>query len=84
MENSENSFGKRFIGVTFNPSNSDKVYKAKELSADLVDLINNEIGVKLPEQLTYEQKLLWDKALGDILTAQMTVVKLLTLPNKVD
>ena len=77
METKELTFGEKLIGLTFNPSGDDKVYKVKRLCADLTDVLYDDI----PEdgERTFLQDQLFNKAIFDILDAQMTSVKLLTL-----
>jgi hypothetical protein len=73
------TYGEKLVGITFNPSNDDKVSKAKKLCAELADLVNDEIG-KIPEDSTTSlQRTLFHHTVGEILNAQMNVVKLLTL-----
>lgn len=72
----EQTFGQKAVGLSFNPSNDDKVGKAKRLCADLADLVNdNDAG----DSQTYLYNLIKGSALREILNAQMNVVKLLTL-----
>ena len=77
METKELTFGEKLIGLTFNPSGDDKVYKVKRLCADLTDVLYDDI----PEdgERTFLQDQLFNKAIFNILDAQMTSVKLLTL-----
>ena len=42
METKEMTFGERLVGLTFNPSGDPKVNRAKQLCAELVDLIHPE------------------------------------------
>lgn len=70
------TFGEKLVGLNFNPSNDDNVSKAKKLCADLADLVNDEMSQRENSQLS---SILKDKTYGDILDAQMNVVKLLTL-----
>jgi len=68
--------GQQLVGLTFNPSGDPKVIKAKQLCADLYDLIcedknNRETGALYND--------LFDHTRGEILNAQMNVVKILTL-----
>lgn len=72
------TFGEALVGLTFNPSNDPTVQKAKELCADLADLMNKNydnpnMGTARP---LYET--LFQHAIGEILNAQMNVVKVLT------
>lgn len=74
MEN-KLSFGQKLVGLTFNPSGDDKVNKAKQLCAELVDMVRPEV---LNVDNTTEYYLIMH-TVGEILNAQMNVVKLLTL-----
>lgn len=69
------SFGEKLVGLTFNPSGDEKVQRAKELCAELADLLNNNADPNSERPLC---RLLFDKAIGDIVDAQMNVVKVLT------
>jgi hypothetical protein len=76
----ELTFGEKLVGLGFNPSGDPKVTKAKQLCAELADLLNNDVfdefGMKDgADALKYQ---LYQKAVGDILDAQMNVVKVLT------
>lgn len=72
------TFGEKLVGLTFNPSNDDSVGKAKRLCADLADLLHDEV-YKNYSQSTELQLRLYSHAVGEILNAQMNVVKVLTL-----
>lgn len=72
----EMTFGEKLVGLTFNPSNDDKVAKAKKLCADLADLLEEELQGKESSRLEH---LLYPSVVSKILDAQMNVVKLLTL-----
>lgn len=72
------SFGEKLVGLNFNPSNDDAVSKAKRLCADLADLLRNEVKGGTIE-ITELQSQLYNHAVGEILNAQMNVVKVLTL-----
>lgn len=76
MESREMTFGEKLVGLTFNPSGDAKVQRAKELCAELADLIKEDSTSKEP---TYLSSTLYDHAIGEILNAQMNVVKVLTL-----
>lgn len=82
MENQETvkqwtpTFGEKLVGLNFNPSNDDKVAKAKVLCAQLADLLNEENDSK---DKTEFSQILFNHAIGEILNAQMNVVKVLTL-----
>lgn len=72
----EMTFGEKLVGLNFNPSNDDKVSKAKKLCADLADLVQEERAGRETTQLESQ---LYNHTIGEILNAQMNVVKLLTL-----
>lgn len=70
------TFGEKLVGLNFNPSNDDSVSKAKRLCAELADLLYNDHKGKEASDL-YDE--LYHHAIGEILNAQMNVVKVLTL-----
>ena len=70
------TFGEELVGITFNPSNDDKVSKAKQLCAELANLLNDHNEAK--ETKTQNSQRLFSHAVGEILNAQMNVVKVLT------
>lgn len=76
MAGREMTFGESLVGVAFNPSGDDKVAKAKQLCADLADLLEEDCRHKETTRLGSK---LYDHAIGEILNAQMNVVKVLTL-----
>jgi hypothetical protein len=72
--------GEKLVGKTFNPSGDDKVAKAKALCAELADMIYLNIKDSAENgTLTSLRHQIYDKAIMDILAAQMMVVKSLTL-----
>jgi len=80
-EKTELSFGDKLVGLNFNPSNDDKVSKAKILCSELADLVNEEL-INREESQLYTERIrhsLFNHTIGEILNAQMNVVKLLTL-----
>jgi len=70
------TFGEELVGITFNPSKDDKVSRAKQLCAELADLLNDHNESK-PIKTQNSQRL-FSHAIGEILNAQMNVVKVLT------
>ena len=70
----ELSFGQKLVGLTFNPSGDEKVQKAKELCAELANLVKPEMNATASPL----KRLLSEQAIGEILNAQMNVVKVLT------
>lgn len=73
------TYGEQLVGVTFNPSADDKVAKAKALFAEIADLVNDQVGMTPEDEATALQRTLFPHTIGEILNAQMNVVKLLTL-----
>jgi len=71
------SFGMELVGISFNPSGDPQVTKVKQLCAQLADIVNDSKDIQ--EQPRYLFNLIKGKALGEILNAQMNIVKLLTL-----
>lgn len=76
----ELTFGEKLVGLTFNPSGDEKVNKAKQLCAELADLLNYEWQAK-KENYPYNSLMaqLYQHSVGEILNAQMNTVKVLTL-----
>jgi len=74
MENQ--SFGQQLVGLSFNPSGDAKVQRAKELCAELADLVNNHYQAK--SVVSVLETNVYEHAIGEILNAQMNAVKLLT------
>ncbi len=76
MESRELTFGEKLAGITVNPSGDEKVQRARELCAELADLLNDHNNEN--ENTQFSQRL-FSHAVGEILNAQMNVVKVLTL-----
>lgn len=74
----ELTFGQKLVGLTFNPSGDEKVNKAKQLCAELADLLWNDTFSQ-PSDISDFKINLHNHAIGEILNAQMNVVKVLTL-----
>lgn len=70
------TFGEQLVGLNFNPSADDKVSKAKRLCADLADLLHEDFHSREQSGLAAT---LYEHTIGEILNAQMNVVKVLTL-----
>lgn len=69
------SFGEKLVGIEFNPSNDDKVAKVKNLMAEIANIMveSYEENGKSPIK-----SLLFDHAIGEIVSAQMAAVKVIT------
>lgn len=78
IEERELTFGEKLVGLNFNPSADDKVAQAKRLFAQAADLLEEEYRAKNLGGSPLSSKL-YDHAIGEVLNAQMNVVKVLTL-----
>ena len=75
------TFGEQLIGVEFNPSGSDDVTKVKAMFAEIAEIMKKNYQTESKHPL---KSLLFDHAVGEILNAQMSVVKVLTLKHYTD
>jgi hypothetical protein len=71
----ELTFGEKLVGLTFNPSGDPKVHRAKQLCAELADLLHKDFQSSEFSVLKIQ---LYNNSIGEILNAQMNVVKVLT------
>lgn len=71
----EVTFGEKLVGLDFNPSNKDEVVRAKQLCADLANIVIEHYQGR-ESTILYDK--LYNHTIGEILNAQMNVVKLLT------
>jgi len=81
LNSEELTFGQKAIGITFNPGGLESVNQAKQLSADLVDLVEtkyNELTNNSDSRLSWTTNVLRTTAFNAIITAQMAIVKFLT------
>jgi hypothetical protein len=72
------TFGEQLVGLNFNPSADDKVAQAKVLFAKAADLLEEEYRSKNLGASPLANTL-YQHAVGEVLNAQMNVVKVLTL-----
>ena len=86
---SEQTFGQKAVGLSFNPSNDDKVGQIKLKFAELIDLLHNEREVARTAVLNTlsngreatvneEIKRMLSIAITDLQSAQMWAVKAVT------
>lgn len=73
------SFGELLVGIEFNPSNDDKVAKVKSLMAEAANLMLEAYDEDGKSPI---KSLLFDHAVGELVSAQMAVVKVITFKNK--
>lgn len=72
------TFGSKLVGLTFNPSGDPKVTRVKELCAELADILYEHWTRDAYSEKSNLENQLYNNAVGEILNAQMNVVKLLT------
>ena len=70
------SFGEQLVGLSFNPSGDEDVHRVKELAAEMAEILKRRYST---DEKNPVKSLLFDHAVGEILNAQMTVVKVITL-----
>jgi hypothetical protein len=75
------SFGEQLIGIEYNPSNQDDVAKVKMMFAEIAEIMKKNYTGESKHPL---KSLLFDHAVGEIVNAQMSVVKVLTLKHYTD
>jgi len=80
MEGTERpmTFGEQLVGLTFNPSGDPKVHRAKEICAELADMLDETARAKNLQAYPLSSSM-YTHAIGEVLNAQMNVVKILTL-----
>jgi len=70
-------FGHQLVGLDFNPSGNPEVTRVKELAAEMAEILKKNYEVERGPL----KSLLFDHAVGEILNAQMAVVKVITLKD---
>jgi len=70
------SFGEQLVGLSFNPSGDADVHRVKELAAEMAEILKRRYTTDGRGAL---KSLLFDHAVGEILNAQMNVVKVITM-----
>lgn len=74
----ELTFGEQLVGLTFNPSGDPEVQRAKELCAELADIVDS-VARRNNLRAFPLTNALYSHTIGEILNAQMNVVKLITI-----
>lgn len=69
------SFGEQLVGIEFNPSNDAGVAKVKELYAEIANILKDSYQEGPGSPI---KSLLFDHAVGELVSAQMAVVKVIT------
>ena len=74
------TFGQKAVGLNFNPSGDENDTKAKQLSADLIDLVeeHKEKVSSQGVQLSWVTNVFRTAAFNAVIAAQLAVVKFLT------
>lgn len=76
------STGEKLVGIEFNPSNNSTVDEIKQSCAHLINLLNHphpSLRIDNNDNSTSEEyMLLYNKAVQDVVTAQMALVKVIT------
>lgn len=75
----EQTSGQKAVGLSFNPSNDDKVSELKQLFAQAFDIVEQAVSADDGTVLTARNRKMRDCALQEIITAQMWAVKVITL-----
>jgi len=73
--NKQPKFGDLLVGKSFNPSSDPKVDRVKELAAEMAEILKDSYTSSDKNPVT---SIIFDQAVGAILTAQMLVVKVVT------
>ena len=71
--------GEIAVGLTFNPSGDERVNKIKTLMAEVFDIVEQSVPADDGTLETARKRKMRDNALGEIITAQMWAVKVITL-----
>ncbi len=72
------SFGEILVGIEFDSTNEDKVTKVKNLMAEIANIVLEEYNAEGKSPI---KSLLFDHAIGEIVSAQMAAVKVITFKN---
>jgi hypothetical protein len=75
------TFGEQLIGVDVESEQQDNVTKVKVMFAEIAEMMKKDYQSESKHPL---KSLLFDHAVGEILNAQMSVVKVLTLKHYTD
>lgn len=71
--------GEKLVGITFNPSANPEVDTVKRASAFLIDTLEkHRESAREHGTLTSDREFLIDHAIGEVINAQMNVVKAIT------
>lgn len=71
--------GEKAVGITFNPSGDGTVNHLKSLFAEAFDIVEKSVPADDGTIETARKRKMRDQAIGEIITAQMWAVKVVTL-----
>lgn len=69
------SFGEILVGIDFATESEDTVFKVKKSFAEMANIMKDEYN---KENKSPVKSLLFDHAVGELVNAQMAIVKLIT------
>lgn len=69
------SFGELLVGIEFDSGNEDDESKVKKMFAEMANLMKDSYN---NEQKSPVKSLLFDHAVGELVNAQMAIVRLIT------
>jgi hypothetical protein len=72
------SFGELLVGIELSEPNEDNVAKVKSMMAEIANLMKDDYNT---EQKSPVKSLLFDHAVGELVNAQMAVVKVITFKS---
>ena len=75
VEKVQPKFGDLLVGRSFNPSNDVRVDRVKEICSELAEILKDSYQTSDKNPVT---SILFDQAVGAIVTAQMMIVKVVT------
>lgn len=74
-EKAQPKFGDLLVGRSFNPSDDARVDRIKEITSELAEILKDSYTTSDKNPVT---SILFDQAVGAIVTAEMLVVKVVT------
>lgn len=80
-EAAQPKFGDLLVGRSFNPSDDARVDRVKEICSELAEILKESYTTSDKNPVT---SILFDQAVGAIVSAEMLVVKVVTFKNPED
>lgn len=69
------TFGEELIGIEFSTEDESEVFKVKRMMAEITNILKNNYN---QEMRSPSKSFLFDHAVGELISAQMAVVKVIT------